>query len=112
MSEQDVPSVFDEVEDEVVQRTLVDWKLFNSEKELVSLDDLGEGKPFCSVTGYLIKPLPRSVKRKVCDNLCTFGVSKEGVAKEEIVIQERVVKETMLLQWDTLRVGDSLDGYW
>ena len=93
-------------------RTLVDWKLFNELHEVVSLDELGEGKPFCSVTGYLIKPLPKSVRAKVVESLCTYGVSEDGVEREPIIVQEQVAKETIAVEWSNLRVGDYLDGFW
>jgi hypothetical protein len=86
--------------------------LFNEANELVSLDELGEGKPFCSVKGFLIKPLSKSLRTKVGENLCTFGVSKDGVVREPIIVREEQVKEVVAVQWDKVKVGDSLDGYW
>jgi hypothetical protein len=112
MSETDDYSAFNEVEDGTVLRTLVDWKLFDEANELVNLDALGEGKHLCSVTGFLLKPLSKAVKAKVSENLCTYGVSKDGVEREPTVVQEQLVKETVLVEWDKIKVGDMLDGYW
>lgn len=104
-------SSFNEVEDGTVLRTLVDWKLFNKDNEMVSLDELGEGKPLCSVTGYLIKPLSKEAKAKVTDNISTFGILSDD-GPEPTVVQERLVKEKLVVEWDSIAVGDTLDGYW
>lgn len=112
MTAHDKRWMFDEVEEDTVLRTLIDWKLFNADGDMVPLDALGEGKPLCSVTGRLVKPLPKSVRLKVVENLCTFGVLKDGAEKEAVVVQEPLVKEVVPLEWDNIKVGDCLDGYW
>ena len=104
-------SSYDEMEDGTVLRTLVDWKLINQDNELATLDELGEGKPFCTVTGYVIKPLPVNVKTTVCENLCTYGASKPG-EREMVTVQEQLIKDHVDVEWEDLKVGDYLDGYW
>ena len=112
MTEPVISSEYDEVEDGTVLRTLVDWQLVNADNELVPLDALGEGKPCCSVTGRLVKPWSKDIRLKVAENLCTFSVLKDGTERAHAVVQEQVVKELVDVQWDEVKVGDFLDGYW
>ena len=108
----EVPAEFEEEEEGVLVRTLVDWQLFDEHDQLLSLDDLGEGKPLSKVTGYLIKPLPAELKMKICESLCTFGSMRPEDENKGVMVKEALVKEPVEVEWDTLKVGSMLDGYW
>jgi hypothetical protein len=107
MDKDGIPVLFDEIEigDKLVLRTLLNFCLYDSQGKILSLDDIGEGKPLAKVTGTIIEPLQSPWKEKLMEILCTRPSS---VARDISVGNTALLSDS---DWDVLQVGDMVDAY-
>lgn len=84
LKESEIPQTYDELEitedNHITMRTIVDFSLFSSQGNLISVDDLGKVGTTASLVGYAIEPLPSEIRQAMVDLSCT---SQQDLPSEE-----------------------------
>lgn len=106
----EIPSEFNESEDEGnILRTMVDFKIFNSEGEMIPLSDIGEGKPPARLEGTVLEPLPLKWKEKLLEILCSRSPTNQSMSSA--ILSAQPPNPVPIADWDHLKVGDLVDGF-
>jgi hypothetical protein len=103
-----IPDTFSEVEGETILRTLVDFKLIDSDGNQVSFDELGEGKSHATAYGYVLEPLPQIWLDKLPEMLCSYVPTYSEPLIEDPEIAK---KADAILNASELVIGDTVDAY-
>lgn len=105
-----IPPEFNESEDDGnILRTIIDFKLFNLDGDMISLSDIGEGKPPARLEGTLIEPLPGKWKEKLLEILCSRPPPNQPLSTG--ILSAQPPNPVPIADWDVLKVGDLVDGF-
>lgn len=121
-----IPEYFNEIdEDENILRIILDFKLFNKQGNLISFDEINEGKyENIYLEGTLIEPLQNKWKDKLLEILCSrpppdqiqLQQSSSSLTSTTSILSNKINSAQTIIpipinDWDSLSVGDLVDGY-
>ena len=86
--EKEIPSIFDEVDSDdpnnSILRTMIDFEIRDGDDNLVSLDEIGEGRRTGKIIGTLVEPFGAALREAILSLLTTTVPAVELPSESEI----------------------------